>query len=221
MAAVVASVLASVLGTFFPMTPPMAPPSGYQTPPVPPVTMLNESLSPAATAPGMSRAARMRTRAICRVRHVIFHLRNGVEPTVSPHKTQDAPCSRLPEIFDASSRSCLSGTLSLRLPKREDMSGDDRGTDRRGRESPESRFKRVENHDTGEYDEYYPLHETERAAEVSHDADGEQEEGDRAGDGRQEEAGKGRADDEQVRPLRGGREKEGDEKRRQRIFPGL
>ena len=39
-AAVVASEVASVSGTYFPMTPPIAPPSGYQTPPVPPVTML-------------------------------------------------------------------------------------------------------------------------------------------------------------------------------------
>ena len=61
MAAVVASEVASVFGTFFPMTPPMAPPSGYQTPPVPPVTMLKEYFSPAAAVPGSSKAARMRT----------------------------------------------------------------------------------------------------------------------------------------------------------------
>jgi hypothetical protein len=53
-AAVVASEVASVSGTCFPMTPPIAPPSGYQTPPVPPVTMLKESFSCLgwATAPG-------------------------------------------------------------------------------------------------------------------------------------------------------------------------
>ena len=45
MAAVVASEVASVLGTYLPMMPPIAPPSGYQTPPVPPVTMLKESFS--------------------------------------------------------------------------------------------------------------------------------------------------------------------------------
>ena len=44
-AAVVASEVASVFGTYLPMTPPIAPPSGYQTPPVPPVTMLKESFS--------------------------------------------------------------------------------------------------------------------------------------------------------------------------------
>src|SRR5665647_687916 len=50
-AAVVASEVASVFGTCLPMTPPIAPPSGYQTPPVPPVTMLKESFSCLGWAP--------------------------------------------------------------------------------------------------------------------------------------------------------------------------
>ena len=50
-AAVVASEVASALGTYLPTMPPIAPPSGYQTPPVPPVTMLKESFSCLGWAP--------------------------------------------------------------------------------------------------------------------------------------------------------------------------
>src|SRR5512136_1672219 len=88
MAAVVASVLASVLGTFFPMTPPIAPPRGYQTPPVPPVTMLKESFSPADAAPGRIRATRTRRSAESPRHFFMIHLLNGIE---RPTDSSDPP----------------------------------------------------------------------------------------------------------------------------------
>src|SRR3990170_3834118 len=75
MAAVVASEVASVLGTFFPMTPPMAPPSGYQTPPVPPVTMLKENLSAADPKPGNHKVTRASNRVARSIRSFTIHLR--------------------------------------------------------------------------------------------------------------------------------------------------
>src|SRR5512141_471521 len=73
MAAVVASEVASALGTYLPTTLLIAPPSGYQTPPVPPVTMLKESFSCLGWAPAS--AARTNDKA-----SIITATTNALDP---------------------------------------------------------------------------------------------------------------------------------------------